>query len=217
MQPDQASIEKRHAAVSTVALLALRCVWPRLKDSGLLVSEAQLSVIQSRARAAFDKLVEGAERIEEIDFSEERLAGIWAELLSEIRNQLDANSSRIALEWIAGFHTFLQSDGARFATALLRLRADPTYLAGRLHPGTRQVLVNKTAEALVPLALRADVVPQDENDLQIYSYWDDAGNPANVLDQFCSSRVAQTIIEQASELESLEGRQSLRSILSSNS
>ena len=217
MQPDQASIEKRHAIVSTVALLALRCIWPRLKDCGLSVPEAQLSLLQLRARAAFDKLVEGAERIEEMDFSEDRLASIWAALTNEIRSHLDASSSRIALEWIAAFHNFLQSNGANSATALLRLRADPTYLAGRLNPGTRQVLIEKTAEALVPLVSRADVVPGDKNDLEVYSYWDEAGNPANVLDQFCSSRVAQTIIEEASELDSSEGHQSLKSVLSSNS
>jgi hypothetical protein len=217
MQADKASIEKRHAVVSTVALLALRCVWARLSESGLSLADAEMSLIQRIARAAFDKLTEGAERIEELDFSKDRLDTIWAELLSEIRKHLDSNSTRITLTWIAEFHDFLSSDGASLVTALLRLRADPTYMAGRFHPRTRQVLVQKTAEVLVPLALRADVVPREQNDLQVYSYWDEAGNPANVLDQFCSSRVAETIVQQVSELESPDERQSLKNVLSSNS
>jgi hypothetical protein len=215
MQTDQISIEKRHAIVSTVALLSLRCVRPRLKEAGLAIGDAELSAVQQVARAAFDKLVDGADRIEEMDFSEDRLFGVWADLMSEIARQLAGNSARVVQDWIGSFHAFLQSADTELATKLLRLRADPVYLAGRLPPVTRQTLAKKTVDALVPVVQRDDVVPTGDNDLGIYSYWDDAGNPVNVLDQFVCSLISRKIVEDVAKEESAEGCEALKRVFPS--
>jgi hypothetical protein len=188
----------RLAAVSIVGLLALRCVRSRLSDAGLAISESEHLVVLDSARLAFDELAEDAERIEEFNLSFDRLGRVWETMTSRIKDGLDARAASVVFAWIAMFQKFLRLSTSVLAINLLRLRTDPTYKAGVFPPQIRQALIQKASEEIVPLVTREDAKPDDQFDRRIYSYWIDAGNPVNVLDQFISATAAERVVSALS-------------------
>jgi hypothetical protein len=194
---DLVPLEPRFLVVSTIAALALRCAERRLSQAGLVIPEQAFAVVRSSARAAFEELVGSAERIEELDYSQERLSKLWSVMTDRIAAEIDAPTLLIINDWIASFRDYLASGNASgLSTKLLRLRADPTYQAGRLPPPLRRTLCLKTAEILVPLVARTDIIPSDEFDQFVYSLWANAGKPANALDQYIASRAAERIVSE---------------------
>lgn len=190
-------LEPRFFVVSTIATLALNCAEQRLLQAGLVISEAAFALVRSAARDAFEELVGSAERIEEFDYSPERLSRLWSVMTDRIAAAVDAPSLLIINDWIASFRDYLASGTASgLSTKLLRLRADPTYQAGRLPPPLRQTLCLKTAEILVPIVARTDITPSDAFDRFVYSLWADAGKPANALDQYIALRAAERLVSE---------------------
>jgi hypothetical protein len=190
-------LEPRFFVISTIAILALDCAEQRLLEAGLAISEAAFARVRSAARVAFEELAGSADRIEELDFSPERLTKLWSTMADRIAAKIDAPSMLIINDWIASFREYLASGTASdLSTKLLRLRADPTYQAGRLSPELRRTLCLKTAEILAPLAMRADIIPTDEFDRYVYSIWSDTGKPANALDQFIANCAAKRLVSE---------------------
>jgi hypothetical protein len=194
---DLVPLEPRFFVVSTIATLALSCAEQRLLQAGLVISETAFALVRSAARSAFEELVGSAERIEELDYSLERLSRLWSVMTDRVAAEIDAPTLLIFNDWIASFRDYLASGTASgLSTKLLRLRADPTYQAGRLPPALRRTLCFKTAEMLVPIVARADIIPSDAFDRFVYSLWADAGKPANALDQYIALRAAEHLVSE---------------------
>jgi hypothetical protein len=193
---DFASPDLRLTVVPTVAGLSLVCAEGRIVEAGLELSLVAWQSVRAAARAAFGQLVEGSERIEELDYSPQRFQRIWSKMIERMKETLDEKSFRHVTGWIAEFQDFLVARGSSdLVTKLLQLRADPTYLAGALPVDTRRELVRMTAEKLAPLMLRDDVTPTDAFDRFIYSHWIDAGNPSISFDQYVAFLNAKRIVD----------------------
>jgi len=199
VQFDLVPLHNRLTVVPTVALLALQCVEDRLLEAGLELSVDTRLTVRAAAREAFSKLVEGAERIEELDYSPDRLQKIWLAMFELVRDGIDSSFSLRVEQWIGNYQKFLSRDMAsNLATGLLRLRVDPTFRVNEIAPDLRRDLIRKTAEALVPLVVRRDVVPREHFDRIVFSFWVDAGNPVNALDEYILLVQARRVVHSVS-------------------